>query len=283
MTSPFEKGSALETAVRSIEATILHSSPALAENTSSIESKKVFTVAGVRHEVDVYVVVDVAAGYRSVFIFECKNWEEAVGKNEVIVFSEKIDALQAQRGFFVAKSFSQFAEAQAALDPRITLLQATQYSPEETPVPFDFHFIITERTHASVEFRQRGQSTERVYRPLEAKLTRTRFNGTEIDLDAYIREWMAEAADESVRTFPSASLPEGIYEHVIEHSREFDLGSVVLDDIDMESASLKVELSVRVVRPPVVSHFEVATRGRSLSLAPVSIGGTTIQAGWVAT
>jgi hypothetical protein len=33
---------------------------------------------------------------------------------------------------------------------------------------------------------------------------------------------------------------------------------------------------------PVVSHSEVATRGRSLSLALVSIGGTTIRARWVA-
>src|SRR5689334_20905416 len=65
-------------------------------------------------------MVGVAKGYTVTFIFECKNWEDAVGKNEIIIFSEKIDAVSAQRGYFVAKSFTRDAEAQALKDPRMT-------------------------------------------------------------------------------------------------------------------------------------------------------------------
>ncbi len=111
MKTPLQKGNELESVVRSIESAILQSSPNLRESTFKIESKKVATVDGVRHEIDVYVEVDIGKGYTAIFIFECKNWQDAVGKNDIIVFSEKIDALQAQRGFFVAKSFTRYAKA----------------------------------------------------------------------------------------------------------------------------------------------------------------------------
>src|SRR5271157_2870091 len=99
MMTPKEKGSALEQAVRGIETVILRSSPNLREDTFTIECNKIITVNGVRHEIDVYVKVAIAGGYTATFIFECKNWEEAVGKNEIIVFAEKIRAASAQEGF----------------------------------------------------------------------------------------------------------------------------------------------------------------------------------------
>ena len=127
MSTPVEKGNILEEAVHAIEHQILASSPSLKEHTFVIESKKYVVSNGVRHEIDIYVSVDLGRGYRSIFIFECKNWEAAVGKNEIIVFSEKIDATLAQRGFFIAKSFTSDAQAQAQKDPRITLLVATEF------------------------------------------------------------------------------------------------------------------------------------------------------------
>jgi hypothetical protein len=133
MTPPNVKGVELEVAVHTIENHILASSPALRENSFTIESWKRVTVGGVHHEIDIFVSVDLGKGYTAVFIFECKNWETAVGKNEIVIFSEKIDALQAQRGYFVAKSFTKDAQAQAVKDPRITLLIATEHDPAMTP------------------------------------------------------------------------------------------------------------------------------------------------------
>src|SRR4051812_9441896 len=104
---PGEKGRELERAVHAIEAVILESSPALRERPFTIKARKILVVGGVRHEIDIFVTVDVAKGYTATFIFECKNWDAVVvGKNEIIVFSEKIDAATAQRGYFVAKSFT---------------------------------------------------------------------------------------------------------------------------------------------------------------------------------
>src|SRR5260370_15194144 len=136
---PDEKGRELERAVHAIEAVILESSPALREKPFLIETRKHIAVGGVHHEIDIFVTVEVAKGYTAIFIFECKNWEAAVGNNEIIVFSEKIDAATAQRGYVVAKSFTKDAEAQALKDPRITLLTATEHNPATTLTPESFH------------------------------------------------------------------------------------------------------------------------------------------------
>src|SRR5215469_1042866 len=101
--APDEKGVALEVAVHAIEQVILESSPALRGELFHIERRKILIVGGVRHEIDIFVTVGAAKGYESTFIFECKNWDKPVGKNELIVFSKKIDAATAQRGYFAAK------------------------------------------------------------------------------------------------------------------------------------------------------------------------------------
>jgi hypothetical protein len=115
--SPQEKGDRLERAVRAIEQAILRDFPAYSDKTFRFASKKIVNSGGVHHEIDVHVEVELGPGYNSVFIFECKNWEENVGKNEIIVFQEKIDATRAQRGFFVARGYTKDAVVQAAKEP----------------------------------------------------------------------------------------------------------------------------------------------------------------------
>jgi hypothetical protein len=88
--TPSEKGNALEAAVAAIESHILNTTPALREKPFLIESKKIINVDDVHHEIDIFVTIDLGDGYKSVFILECKNWQDAVGKNDVIVFAEKI-------------------------------------------------------------------------------------------------------------------------------------------------------------------------------------------------
>jgi hypothetical protein len=278
--TPLEKGNALEVAVRAIESVILQSSPSLRERTFVIESKKIVVVGEVRHEIDLFVTVDLGSGYRSLFIFECKNWEASVGKNEIIVFSEKIDAVQAQTGFFVAKSYTADAQAQAKKDRRIILLTATEHPTETTPVPFDFHFIVQHDLKPTIAFHQRGVvGSNKV--PLDIKTAQAMLHGKSIDLDQYAKDWAVATCNDNTNTFPSGTLPEGIYGRHASSKREFGIGEFVLNDRDIDAATLEVEFTVRVIRPAVVSHFEVATRGRALSLAPVNIEGNTVNVGFV--
>src|SRR5207302_1522136 len=91
-----EKGDALEQAVRYIEGVIIGQFPGYSKDTFEIEGKKIVVVAGVRHEIDVYVRLRHGGGYDSVFVFECRNRQEKVSKNDIIVFIEKIRVTQAQ-------------------------------------------------------------------------------------------------------------------------------------------------------------------------------------------
>src|SRR4051794_22040686 len=114
-----EKGNRLEEAVRRIEAAIVGACPGFSEGNFQIEAKKILIVQGVRHEVDICVTARLAPSYEATFFFECKNREEKAGKNDIIIFSEKVKVCGATRGFFVAKGFTQDAIAQVALDSRL--------------------------------------------------------------------------------------------------------------------------------------------------------------------
>lgn len=98
-----EKGDALEKAVELIERFILDDN---SNATVTIEPKKIVVVNKVKHEIDIYITIDHGKGYKGLFIFECKNWAKKVDKNEIIVFSKKIEVTSAQKGYFIAKSFT---------------------------------------------------------------------------------------------------------------------------------------------------------------------------------
>lgn len=284
MTTPLEKGNELENSVKTIEHAILQSSPGLAKDSFLIESKKIVIVDGVRHEIDVWVEIDHGSGYKSVFIFECKNWESSVGKNEIIVFSEKIDAVQAQRGFFVAKSFTKDARAQAVKDKRINLLSAMEYTIENMPVPFDFHFVLREKTHGDLIVLERNANNKKQGKKKKLDLEKVDFqlNDVSLDINKYLQDWIKGASDKRMNTFPSGTKAEGVYELETEEERCFDEGELKMDGKEIEKLKLHVSFSARLIRPGIVSHYEVESRGRILSLAPVQLeGGGHIQVGFL--
>jgi hypothetical protein len=231
LTTPKEKGDALERAVRAIETTILQKAPAYSENTFTIESNKVVSVANVRHEIDIWVSVDLGRGYTALFIFECKNWIESVGKNEIIVFSEKIRAVQAQSGFFVAKSFTGDAEAQAALESRITLLRVADCPPETVPLPpFPFfHGVNIEDVQAQIEFAGVGAGEDGNRRPIDMATAVVAIPGSECIVQQYTHEWATRESDARVKSLFTPTTQEGQYELGFESERTFAPGEARLD------------------------------------------------------
>jgi|SRR5277367_2049081 len=279
--TPSEKGNALEAAVASIERYILDTSPGLKERPFLIESNKIVTVDGVRHEIDIFVTIDLGDGYKSVFIFECKNWRESVGKNELIIFAEKITVTQAQRGFFVAKSFTKDAEAQAATNPRISILIASEHDPTTAPLPFGFHGAIMTPVNFGATFYVRGADHSK-FVPVNFDTAVAKLRGDVIDLRTYVGQWAEKATSEEVLSFRSERVPEGTYERTADGPREFVAGEFTLNDRDIERGELHVRYNVTVVRPAVVSYFEVESRGRVFSLAPIQIpSGPAMQMSFV--
>jgi hypothetical protein len=267
MATPVEKGNALEAAVAAIEAHILRTTPGLGENTFLIESKKTIKAGGVHHEIDVFVTIDLGNGYRSVFIFECKNWRDPVGKNEVIVFSEKIAAAQAQHGYLIGRSFTKDACFQAEKDSRVILSTAVEHDPLLAERPFEFHFRIQALEHVEVSLHRRGSRGELAL--LDIDTSCATHLGNLVNLREYILNWGNQAASEDARSFRSERVPEGQYPRTAHSKREFVSGDLVVDNADIERAELSARYTVRVVRPALISYFEVKSRGRVVSFAPV--------------
>src|SRR6266516_1636874 len=146
------KGDALEKAVQLLEAYILGTNPSTKEAIVTIEPKKIVVVNGVKHEIDIYITIDYGKGYKAIFIFECKNWTKKVNKDEIIVFSKKVEVVHAQTGYFIAKSFTRDAEAQAEQDGRLILLTATEELDASTPLITDFQILCNSDVDSHTNF-----------------------------------------------------------------------------------------------------------------------------------
>lgn len=268
-----DKGDLLETAVRAIESTILKNSPSYSEKTFSIESKKILSVGGVRHEIDIFVRVDLGGGYEAIFVFECKNWAEKVGKNEIIVFAEKIRASNSQKGFFVARSYTADAEAQAAKEPRIELLWVSDLPTADIKIPLGFHLINPELKDVDLQmFYKPGSAGPPA--PIDLESATFTLDGKDINLRTYAIEWAEAESNKRTNHFASASAAEGEHELTFEAKREFLPSAAILNGKAIAEMKLNGRISVRVVRPTIVSHFDVAGRGRALSVRmPIEVRG----------
>ena len=282
MTVPDEKGRELERAVQAIEAVILESSPALREQPFKIEARKRINIGGVHHEIDILVTVEPAKGYTSTFIFECKNWEAAVGKNEIIVFSEKIDAVSAQRGYFVAKSFTKDAAAQAEKDRRVTLLNATEHDAASSITPESFHITAPATAKPTITFRVAGSSGKNVA-PIDIWGKNVRLHGQEMLLTDYLDAWIKELYQERLLHFSTAHLAEGIHPMTASAERSFSAGEFIINDQEMEHARMDAEFEVRIIRPAVISDYEVSSRGRVIRLEKVTVRDLAIDTAFVTT
>ena len=268
-----EKGNRLERAVAAIEQIILSDSPGYSEDRFRISTKVTIVADGVRHEIDIYVKIDHGKGYSTNFIFECKNWEEAVDKNEIIVFGEKIRATNAQRGFFVARSYSKYAIAQAALDPRIVLLYASSTPPELTPSSISFHWVnieILEFPQLDVTFREGvvppGTSPLLDIEPETAQLV---IQGAPVALSGYVNDWGREAARKHANKVLTAQMAEGKYDYTLQDSRSFQPGQAVLNGYEVSSMTLDALYQAELYHPEVSSYVEVGGRGRVVEMKPV--------------
>lgn len=276
-----EKGHALEIAVHAIESVILESSPTLRGQPFQIERRKKVTVHGVRHEIDIFASIGAAKGYDSTFIFECKNWKASVGKNEIINFSKKIDDTVAQRGYFVARQFSKYALAQAARDPRITILYATEHDPTNVP-PEGFYIIELATVKCSTTFRVTGTSGTKLHAiQVEGKLVRLR--GNDVLLTDYLNSWINELSAERMLRFDTGDLPEGVHHLAGEDERSFGAGELFIDDREIEQVRLQAEFGVEIIRPAVISDYEVSGRGRLIRLAKAKVRDFAIDTSFIMT
>ncbi len=267
------KGDALEKAVRLIQETILKSDPDFAGIQFTIEHNEILKIAGVRHEIDVLVKTLPRSQYESVWIFECKNWNKPVGKDEMIKLAEKVKATGAARGFLVARKFTADAEAQAKLDNRLKLLHCTD--------DFSAHFELTHTVHVpepiQISIKQRGVPPLEKPNQLDWKRASWLLNGKPTNFAQFLlpyidNEMEADKTENNAKYNRDSS-------HCSSRSSliEFERGEFTFDTVDVEYLRIDVKFWVKVQRLKLISKFELRSQGRVFSFAPIIDEGTGKQ------
>ena len=280
-----QKGTHLEDAVRLIEQTILNSKPGLKESPFSIETRKIFVTDGVRHEIDVYVEIDLGHGYKSIFIFECKNWKDPVGKNELIIFSEKIKITNAQKGYFAANKLTKYAVNQASKDERIELIPIAADNSILLSFP-NFHSIERDQSkvHTNADFIKRGTEKDNIkYQPISPDDCKIELDGKSIDLTKYINEKSSKVIEGRINKEPTHRLSEGVFNYEYNETLIYEPGSFVVQGFDIERLELNITFPIIVNRPKIKYAFEVGQRGKVISYESTTSKGHTIGVAFIQT
>ena len=265
-------------AVIGIEHAILQEADNFHDKTFIIDSKKIVNVDGVHHEIDVWVEVQIADEYDPIYIFECKNWKTKVGKNDIIVFSKKIDVVGAAKGFFVATAFTADAEAQASLDQRVNLLLADERW-FDNPIEVPLRIVCRQQPHqATFAVRPRnveGNKTRKVENPVVI------VNGRQMPADDYFQPLAREVIDATFAQFDDREKELGVYDLTGECTKDFAQSELVVDEIDIESIECEVQFKVKVFRPRIRSYFDVERRGRFHRAEDFDVDGCKVAIGFI--
>jgi hypothetical protein len=277
-TTPRAKGDALEMAVIGIEHAILAEADDYVDKTFVIDSKKIVEVNGVHHEIDVWVQVLIADQYDPIFIFECKNWEDKVGKNEIIVFSEKIRAVAATKGFFVAKAFTADAESQALQDSRLKLLRAEEVK-MTNPVEVQFRMICRQQPHEATfaihPWVADGNNPQKLENPTVI------LNGRVLKTDEFFQPLAREATDHAFSQFHDDGKAIGVFDVSAVNTREFHEGDLIIDGKAIRSIQVTARCKVKVLRPRISSYFDVLRRGRFHRAEDIDVDGCKVAIGFI--
>jgi restriction endonuclease len=264
-TSAKTKGDTLETAIGILETALLNEYPSYSDKTLRMEPKKIIVSDGVRHEIDLWVTVDIGNGYESTFIFEAKNWQKKIGKSHIIDFSEKIKVAPAQKGFFVAHSFTRDAIAQAKKDPRIHLLRVSESNfcdiPSFIRMQLDsIHILRIAKVKVlwNPQLKFAHDPTIDWNKPISFSI-----DGKTQPVWDYLNPWLSQVTGAAVDNFYSDTAPEGTYSLPFEDTRTFDSQTCQLNNEAVAKMVLSGLLEVGVTRASVVeSRFDFEDRGR---------------------
>lgn len=251
-----EKGALMERAVAAIESAVLEQNPELRGHKLTIECRKTVVTDEVRHEIDLFVTIPRGDGYDAVFIFECKNQLENVGKNDIIIFSEKIHATNATRGFFVATGFGAYAQAQAQKDSRLILLHAAE---NRLSIGAFEHFCMDVEIDPKLRFTLRERDTAAVIKPASTGIL---YCGKRMSFDLFMRRTINRLVTERLKKPDVNGLSPGIYTLQMEGVCRFAKRALVVDERDIEAMNFKLKFGYKRFQPRIVAGIEVCGRGR---------------------
>jgi hypothetical protein len=267
-TEHIKKGRALEQAVKFIQETVLNSSPEFKGTKFSVDTNVRDNSSGVLHEIDVLVKAHADTDYEAKWIFECKNWAQPIGKNEVIILAEKVEALRANKGFLVAKSITSEAHAQLEQKKRLTFIRCS----EDFLSPLchiEIVYIVTDLLPIVLQIKDRRRPPSSDLQVLDWKSLDCRLNGQPINFMAYIKPHVDEMIHEDNQKNQVKYKMTGTHWGEVAAQMSFAEGELTIRDMDVEHIMIPLRFFVESRRKKLISKFELEGRGRAYSFEPI--------------
>jgi hypothetical protein len=279
-----DKGNRLEDIVEFVERTILNINPKLAGSKVEITRNKHIIANGINNEIDLYVEIDPGNCYKSLFIFECKNWKDKVDKNQIIVFSEKIKIANAQTGFFVANNYTKDAIAQSKKDSRIKILETKEnldfsLFPDIDTIIYT-HFEVLELILLAFGVADPPNIKPLVINPKESYFL---YKGEKKKVSDFVDNLVKEIADTKIQEQKVVeNYPNGEYELEAEKQFFFKRGELFLDKEeflkkDLEKLSIKIRFKFVSSKLKVISRLDIGDRGMFIQYGPINVGLSQIR------
>jgi len=133
-------------------------------------------------------------------------------------------------------------------------------------VPAGFHAIEVGETKVVVNIR--GVEATRDSAPVlvDPITSSFRLSGAQSSLSDYVTAWVNETRSARCNRFPSGTAGEGTHALAFRDERTFAIGELVVNDMPVKSIELTGTVQVHVAKAIVVSAFEVAKRGRVITV-----------------
>ncbi len=260
------KGRALEQAVKFIQETILESSPNLKGSDFTIETNVRDTSSGVLHEIDVLVTTQPNTDYETKIIFECKNWSKPVDKNEITILADKVEALQATKGFIVAKSLTSHAQAQLEQKKRLEFIRCSEnfLSPITN---IEIIYSATELLPIVLQIKDRNVPPNT--QSLDLNKVDCWLNGQTSDLAAYVNQQVKELIRDNAKDNRVQYMNCGTHWGQASMQMSFSKGELIIGQMDVEYILIPLQFFVEIRRKKLLSKFELEGRGRAYSFEPI--------------
>jgi hypothetical protein len=142
---------------------------------------------------------------------------------------------------------------------------ALELAVHDVSVPFGFHGIV-ESTIVELAVIALGADESSDRATVDLTTETLAIGGDTVVLDTYVNEWVNAEWDRRVNSFPSQTAEEGAHDLLLEAERRLEPGTALLRGTASEKLRRRGQVRVHVVRPKIISHFEVAARGRALTV-----------------
>jgi hypothetical protein len=111
---------------------------------------------------------------------------------------------------------------------------------------------------------------DRAARPIDIETAL--LNGSPININDYIWPKIHKVVTEHVNTLPTNTFADGLYTYDVNIEIVVAPDCLVINGTERNKIQFQVSYQVEVIRPAIVSKYEVETRGRIYTFEPVKVG-----------